>query len=235
MGRDVFFYSITVDPKRDTAPVLKEYSRRFGVGPGWLFLTGRPEDLRLVRKKVGLAPRRGEDAVRDHSASMILGNDTTGQWTRHIILDNPKYLAVMIGDWLSDWKGGVKPVKSYADVPRLVPPERGEYLFRTRCAACHSIGKGDGLGPDLLGVTEQRDRAWLVRWLKVPDQMLEEGDPIAVALLAKYKNVQMPNLRLSDADATALIAYMESQTAKADAPARYTLRGRGQHRHPDHP
>jgi protein SCO1/2 len=222
MGRDVFFYSITVDPKRDTPPVLKEYAARFGVGPGWLFLTGKREDVTLIRKKVGLAARRGEDEVRDHSASMVLGNDATGQWTRHIILDNPKYLAVMIGDWLSDWKGA-RPVKSYAEVPRIVPPERGEYLFRTRCAACHTIGAGDGLGPDLLGVTAQRDRAWLVRWLKVPDKMLEEGDPIAVELEEKYKKVQMPNLRLNDADAHSLIAYMESESAKA---ARATSRVR---------
>src|SRR5262245_43126643 len=40
VGKDVFFYSISIDPKRDTPGVLKAYAEKFGVGPGWLFLTG---------------------------------------------------------------------------------------------------------------------------------------------------------------------------------------------------
>ena len=40
VGRDVFMYSITLDPANDTPQVLKSYAKAFGVKPGWTFLTG---------------------------------------------------------------------------------------------------------------------------------------------------------------------------------------------------
>ena len=54
VGRDIFIYSISIDPKRDTPEVLKEYAANYGVGPGWLFLTGKESDITLIRKKLGL-------------------------------------------------------------------------------------------------------------------------------------------------------------------------------------
>ncbi len=88
----------------------------------------------------------------------------------------------------------------------------GEDLFRSRCDSCHSLGNEDGLGPGLLSVTERRDRVWLARWLKTPDKLLAEKDPIALDLFNQYKKILMPNLRLSDADVEALINYMEASS-----------------------
>lgn len=46
LGESVRLVSITVDPKRDTPEVLREYATRFGGSPPaeWAFLTGRPAD-----------------------------------------------------------------------------------------------------------------------------------------------------------------------------------------------
>src|SRR5881397_3738631 len=44
VGRDVFIYSISLDPEHDTPNVLAKYARAFEIKPGWLFLTGKPED-----------------------------------------------------------------------------------------------------------------------------------------------------------------------------------------------
>ena len=44
VGRDVFFYSISIDPETDTPAELKRYKHMFAVGPGWNFLTGKKED-----------------------------------------------------------------------------------------------------------------------------------------------------------------------------------------------
>lgn len=239
VGVDVFMYSITIDPTHDTPAILKDYAERFGVGPGWLFLTGKQADIDGIRKKVGLYTEPTSDAVNDHTASFIIGNEASGQWMQGSTLDNPRYLAVMIGDWMSDWKER-KAVRSYAEVPKLAPPEKGQHLFQTRCAACHTIGKGDGLGPDLLGVTTSRDRGWLSRWLTEPDRMLKEGDPLATALLAKYKNVPMPNLRLGQVDVDALLTYLEVQTAarleapKATGSAELASSGSEHHDHDHH-
>jgi len=52
-GRDVFLYSITLDPVNDTPQVLKSYARAFGVGPGWEFLTGEKEEIERLRRSLG--------------------------------------------------------------------------------------------------------------------------------------------------------------------------------------
>jgi len=75
-----------------------------------------------------------------------------------------------------------------------------------------------GIGPDLLGVTAQRDPHWLARWLKEPDQMLAEKDPLATLLYEQYNRLAMPNMRLGDAEVTALISYLEEETARLRAP-----------------
>ncbi len=209
VGRDIFFYSISIDPQRDTPEELKAYAEKFHVGPGWLFLTGKSEDIDLISKKLGLYSDP-DPANRDgHTVYLLLGNEPTGQWMRNAALDNPKFLAVMIGDWLSSWKYN-KPGKSYAEVPEL-KYDHGTYLFQSRCAACHTTGHGDSVGPDLLGVTQVRDRVWLKRFIQTPDQMLEAKDPIATELYAKYRQLPMPNQGLNDAEVAALIGYLETR------------------------
>ena len=90
----------------------------------------------------------------------------------------------------------------------------GEKLFTEKgCSACHTVGGGDLVGPDLAGVTTRRDKEWLARWIEEPDEVLAEGDPIATELFEKYNKIPMPNLALTDADAAALVAYFESVDA----------------------
>lgn len=211
MGRDVFFYSISIDPERDTPAELKAYADKFHVKPGWLFLTGEKADIELVRKKLGQAARPGENSLTGHSTSITIGNEETGQWMQDSALDDTNYMAVMIGDWLSSWHHQTA-ARSYTEA-YAVDADRGAYLFRTRCAACHTIGHGDSVGPDLLGVTSVRSRTWLSHFIESPNTMVAERDPIATALYAKYKQVQMPNLRLGDPDVAALIAYLDAQSA----------------------
>ncbi len=95
-------------------------------------------------------------------------------------------------------------------------PSDGETIFTSKCSGCHTIGGGDRIGPDLQGVSTRRDIGWLERWIKEPDVMLAEGDPIAVAMLAQYNNIPMPNLALSDSEVADLVAYFQSL---GDAPA----------------
>jgi len=73
---------------------------------------------------------------------------------------------------------------------------------------------------DLAGVTTRRDRDWLVRYLRAPDQMLADQDPIAVTLFAKYKNAPMPNLRLSDGAIAVVLSFLEAQSGGRQDEAR---------------
>jgi len=208
MGKDIFFYSITIDPKRDKPEVLKAYAQKYGVGPGWLFLTGKEEDIKLATKKLGLSRVRDLASKDGHSASLMVGNEPAGLWMRNSAVDNPQFLATTIGNFLG-WKDAV-PGKSYAEARPLVL-DKGEYFFQSQCSVCHTVGQGDKMGPDLLGVTARRDRAWLTRYIMSPDKLLAEGDPIAIALFEKYQYARMPNLRLSSDEVAAVLSYVDAR------------------------
>ena len=93
--------------------------------------------------------------------------------------------------------------------------DQGEAVFSAKCAACHTIGGGTLVGPDLDGVSTRRDTAWLTRWIAEPDLMLEEGDPIAVDMLAEFNDIPMPNLSLTDLEVASLVAYLDAQSGAA--------------------
>jgi protein SCO1 len=211
VGKDVFFYSITIDPKRDTPKVLKAYAEKFGVGPGWQFLTGKEEDIKLVTKKLGLSSRNDFASRDGHAASLMLGNEPAGQWMRNSAVDNPRFLAVKIAE-IAGWQDN-KPGQSYAVAAKLSVEKQAQYLFANRCGACHTIGQGDKVGPDLSGVTTRRDRTWLTRYLTEPEKMLAEGDPVATGLFEKYQSVRMPNLSLDRDDIALLLSYLEARTS----------------------
>jgi protein SCO1/2 len=216
MGKDVFFYSITIDPEHDTPAVMKDYSEKFHAGPGWLFLTGKQADIDLISRKIGLYSPPDPKNPDGHLPNLLVGNEATGQWMRNSGVDNPKFLARTIGDWLNSWQGPQKTLKSYADAPKMTL-DRGEYTFRNHCGACHTVGQGAGIGPDLLGVTKTRERGWLTRFILTPEKVIDEGDPIARELLAKYKQIRMPNLSLTTEDAAVIIGYLDKQAAAAPA------------------
>jgi nitrite reductase (NO-forming) len=82
---------------------------------------------------------------------------------------------------------------------------QGKLNFESKCLACHSIGGGDKLGPDLYGVTKRRDAGWIGRWLHDPEGMLKT-DADAKKLLEKYK-VPMPNQGMTDEGVKDMVAY----------------------------
>jgi protein SCO1/2 len=48
-ARDLRMISISIDPENDTPAKLKSYSKDFGEGLRWRFLTGRVEDIKSVQ------------------------------------------------------------------------------------------------------------------------------------------------------------------------------------------
>ena len=212
VGKEIFFYSISVDPKPDTPEVLKAYAEKFGAGgPGWLFLTGEPDDIKLITRKLGLVRARDVPTSREshHAAYLMLGIEATGLWTTKHAVDNPRFLAATMGNFFGWQDTGLQA--SYAEARPLVITD-GQRLFQSRCSACHTIGQGDKLGPDLLGVTTRRDRDWLLRYIQAPDEVLATGDLIATALFEKYKKVGMPNLRLVTSEVFSLVSYLDTRS-----------------------
>ncbi|GBD39838.1 Cytochrome c oxidase subunit 2 [bacterium HR37] len=91
--------------------------------------------------------------------------------------------------------------------------QKGQEVFQSKgCVACHTIGGGRLVGPDLKGVTQRREEGWLRKWLKDPDTMIQT-DPIAKEMLKEYL-VPMPNQGLTDEDIDALISYFKHEDNK---------------------
>jgi protein SCO1/2 len=82
LGRDIFFYSITLDPLVDTAAVLDVYATTIGAGLGWSFLTGSPEDVELLRRRLGFVdPDPVIDADKSQHAGLLLaGSEPDDRW-----------------------------------------------------------------------------------------------------------------------------------------------------------
>ena len=91
----------------------------------------------------------------------------------------------------------------------------GETIFKTKCAACHTMGKGKLVGPDLKDVTARRDARWLKSIIADPNKLFAANDPTAMQLLSEYNNVKMPALGLTDAELDALVAYLGSTSSTA--------------------
>ena len=224
VGKDVFFYSITIDPDRDSVEVLDQYVKKFGIdGSRWKFLTGKKHEIDEIRNKLGLYSNPVEEAdLSNHNINLMIGNQATGHWVKRSPFENPYILANQLGSWLHGWKNLAKNQKNldYDKAPALRQISSGEMMFRDKCSSCHVISGGLSkvrnsrpIGPDLFAVTTNRDPIWLKRWLAEPDKMLEEKDPIAIAMFDQYQ-VYMPNLSLDDNEINALVDYMDQETRR---------------------
>jgi len=98
MGKDVWFYSLTLEPERDTPEVLADYAKRFAVGPGWLFLTGNPEDLETLRQNLGFAwddPALDAD-LTNHIGTVKMGNEPKRWWGATPSSSDPRQIARLL-------------------------------------------------------------------------------------------------------------------------------------------
>jgi mono/diheme cytochrome c family protein len=95
----------------------------------------------------------------------------------------------------------------------------GQVIFNQKCTACHTIGAGKLIGPDLQGVTQRRDLDWLQRMISGPDKLVAAQDPILTPLVAEFNNFVMPNLGLTQSEVQAVIAYLENPGSAGQAQA----------------
>ncbi len=214
VGRDLFFVSMTVDPENDTPERLKAFADAFDAGPGWLFLTGKVEDIRAINYKLGDRSDRG---LSDHRNEIILGNDAIGDWQRASAFNDIGDLANSVRQMNPKWLNEVHlpQPEQKADLKNFVlADDPGQMMFKRICAPCHTIGVGDRVGPDLRDVSARRDHAWLVNFIKNPKKAFAQNDPIALALEARFPGVRMPILGLTEPDVEEVIAYLDKQSAR---------------------
>jgi protein SCO1/2 len=95
VGKDIFMYSISIEPEKDTPRVLKSYVEIFHVKPGWTFLTGKKNDIEVLRKQLGFSfsdPEVDKDKTQ-HIGVVKFGIEALERWGMSPAMGDPKYIA----------------------------------------------------------------------------------------------------------------------------------------------
>ncbi len=95
--------------------------------------------------------------------------------------------------------------------------EPGEQTFQVTCAACHTIGGGRLVGPDLAGIHEKRSQAWLEQFVKSPKSLIDSGDADAVAIFEEYNQLVMPDAFITDEQIKAVLAHIKVASGRRAA------------------
>jgi len=113
------------------------------------------------------------------------------------------------------WGGGIHAADAGLDA-----------FQRGTCAACHTVGGGRLVGPDLAGIGDRRSRDWLIGFIRSSQSMIQAGDADAVAVFEEYGRMLMPDAPVSEGDILAIVDYLSgavdtagSQTIAAVATA----------------
>ncbi|MFC5462301.1 SCO family protein [Massilia niabensis] len=83
VGRDVFMYSLTLQPAIDKPIDLRRYMDKYGISGGWTFLTGEPRDVELLRFKLGFynANPVTDADLKQHTGMVRIGHDGLDRWS----------------------------------------------------------------------------------------------------------------------------------------------------------
>jgi len=100
VDHDIFIYSLTINPEKDTPKKLREYAEMHDIDdPHWLFLTGKPDQMDMLRHSIGYAdpdPKVDKDKSR-HSGMLRYGNEPMALWGTCQGSGEPEWIAQEIG------------------------------------------------------------------------------------------------------------------------------------------
>ena len=97
--------------------------------------------------------------------------------------------------------------------------DAGEQLFQSTCSACHTIGGGRLVGPDLAGISDRRSQAWLEEFIVSSQSLIQSGDADAIAVFEEFSSIVMPDSPVSDEQITQILRYIEAQGSNLKAVA----------------
>ena len=95
LGKDIFMVSMTLQPQFDTPSALKDYVKRYDISPGWMFITGQPKEMDVIRRKLGFFnddPRIDGD-LANHTGMVRVGNERLDRWFMLPALSRPQQMA----------------------------------------------------------------------------------------------------------------------------------------------
>ena len=105
-----------------------------------------------------------------------------------------------------------------------IAQNNGETTFKQICAACHTIGKGRLVGPDLANVDNRRPEEWIIRFVKSSQTVIKGGDKYADSLFKAFNQMPMPDHPdLKDSQIKEIIAYIKLNSSATAIAASTTI------------
>lgn len=91
---------------------------------------------------------------------------------------------------------------------------KGKRSFNSNCAACHKLDK-KLIGPALGNISERRDLAWVVEFIKDSKAMIKKGDKDAIEVFNKFNKIPMISYSyLKDDEILNIVAYLNNAKKK---------------------
>lgn len=131
MGKDLFFYSITIRPQDDTPAAMKHYAEMNKVDvPGWSFLTGDPYDIQTIRFRLFGMSHPGfdlDDAM--HGGMLRILNDGRNSWGMAQAFASNKHILKRI-EWHDPVKSHGEWAVEYRKVQAQIMSDVKKYGYR---------------------------------------------------------------------------------------------------------
>ena len=98
VGRDIFMYSISLKPEEDNPQKLKHYVQMHRINPGWTFLTGKPDEIDTLRRKLGFSDSKAklDKDLTNHIGMIRYGNEARQWWAMCPGQANPPWIVESI-------------------------------------------------------------------------------------------------------------------------------------------
>ena len=92
VGSEIKMLSFSIKPEQDTPEKLAKYVADHKIGKGWTFLTGKPEEIEILRRKLGFFdPDPSQDVLKGtHIGILRVGNERLDRWAACPILQSPE-------------------------------------------------------------------------------------------------------------------------------------------------
>lgn len=90
-----------------------------------------------------------------------------------------------------------------------IQANEGGDLFKINCAACHTIGGGRLVGPDLKNISQQRDAEYLLRFITSSQSFVKSGNADAIKIYNEYGKILMPDAQISESQITEVLNYIK--------------------------
>lgn len=96
----------------------------------------------------------------------------------------------------------------------VIAQKNGEAIFKESCAACHTIGKGNLVGPDLANVQDRHSEDWIINFIKSSQTVINSGDKYADSLFNAYDQMPMPDHpNLTNDQLKGLLGYISEKSS----------------------